>query len=246
MINKKKKKSKSKLPIITLMIIILIMTMYVVYNSKILKEFHMFFNRIGYKIESILLVKNPPINNNLIIGIDDELLKENIELKNLLNIKNDYYNMITCNVIKRDIDWYNTLTIDKGKKNNIDINMAVVDANGLIGKIIEVGSDYSIVELMSSNSNNSKIAVNIGDIHGILDSYDKTNNILIIKNIPKNSIIEIGDKVYTNGIGGVYPAGVYIGEVLDILNDKDDLSKVLKVSISNNFNNIRYVNVIRR
>ena len=246
MINKKKKKYKSKLPIIVLMLFLLVSTMYVVYNNEILKNIHIFFNNIASRIENILIVKNPPLNNNILIGIDDELLKENIELKNLLNVKNEYYNMVTCNVIKRDIAWYNTLTINKGRSDNIDTNMAVIDSNGLIGKIKEVGNNYSVVELISSNTNNSKIAVNINDEHGILDSYDKDNNVLIIKNINKNSNINIGDKVYTNGIGGVYPAGIYVGDVLDILNDKDDLSKLLKVSTSNNINSIRYVNVIRR
>ena len=123
--------------------------------------------------------------------------------------------------------------------------MAVIDANGLIGRIIEVGHNYSIVELISS-SNSSKIAVNINDTHGILDSYDKDNNLLIIKNINKNSSVKIGDKVYTNGIGGIYPAGIYIGEVIEVTNDKEELSKIVKVSASNNYNNIRYVNVIRR
>ena len=246
MINKKKKKYKSKLPIIVLMLFLLVSTMYVVYNNEILKNIHIFFNNVASRIENILIVKNPPLNNNILIGIDDELLKENIELKNLLNVKNEYYNMVTCNVIKRDITWYNTLTINKGRSDNIDTNMAVIDSNGLIGKIKEVGNNYSVVELISSNTNNSKIAVNINDEHGILDSYDKDNNVLIIKNINKNSNINIGDKVYTNGIGGVYPAGIYVGDVLDILNDKDDLSKLLKVSTSNNINSIRYVNVIRR
>lgn len=246
MINKKKKKYKSKLPIIVLMLFLLVSTMYVVYNNKILKNIHIFFNNVASRIENILIVKNPPLNNNILIGIDDELLKENIELKNLLNIKNEYYNMVTCNVIKRDITWYNTLTINKGRSDNIDTNMAVIDSNGLIGKIKEVGNNYSVVELISSDTNNSKIAVNINDEHGILDSYDKDDNVLIIKNINKNSNINIGDKVYTNGIGGVYPAGIYVGDVLDILNDKDELSKLLKVSTSNNINSIRYVNVIRR
>ena len=246
MINKKKKKYKSKLPIIVLMLFLLVSTMYVVYNNEILKNIHIFFNNVASRIENILIVKNPPLNNNILMGIDDELLKENIELKNLLNVKNEYYNMVTCNVIKRDITWYNTLTINKGRSDNIDTNMAVIDSNGLIGKIKEVGNNYSVVELISSNTNNSKIAVNINDEHGILDSYDKDNNVLIIKNINKNSNINIGDKVYTNGIGGVYPAGIYVGDVLDILNDKDDLSKLLKVSTSNNINSIRYVNVIRR
>ncbi len=244
MINKKRIKNKSKLPLIILMITILIFTMYITYNSKILKNIHMFFNNIGYKLESLLIIKIPQINNNILIGIDDELLKENIELKNLLNLKNDYYNMVTCNVIKRDIDWFNTITINKGKKDNIDINMAVIDSIGLIGRISEVGEDYSIVELISNN--NSKISVSINDIYGILDSYDKDNSVLIVKNVNKNNNIEIGNKVYTNGIGGIYPAGIYIGDVIDIISDKEDLSKILKVSVSNNFNNIRYVNVIRR
>ena len=244
MINKKRIKNKSKLPLIILMITILIFTMYITYNSKLLKNIHMFFNNIGYKLESLLIIKIPQINNNILIGIDDELLKENIELKNLLNLKNDYYNMVTCNVIKRDIDWFNTITINKGKKNNIDINMAVIDSIGLIGRISEVGEDYSIVELISNN--NSKISVSINDIYGILDSYDKDNSVLIVKNVNNNNNIEIGNKVYTNGIGGIYPAGIYIGDVIDIISDKEDLSKILKVSVSNNFNNIRYVNVIRR
>lgn len=244
MINKKRIKNKSKLPLIILMITILIFTMYITYNSKILKNIHMFFNNIGYKLESLLIIKIPQINNNILIGIDDELLKENIELKNLLNLKNDYYNMVTCNVIKRDIDWFNTITINKGKKDNIDINMAVIDSIGLIGRISEVGEDYSIVELISNN--NSKISVSINDIYGILDSYDKDNSVLIVKNVNNNNNIEIGNKVYTNGIGGIYPAGIYIGDVIDIISDKEDLSKILKVSVSNNFNNIRYVNVIRR
>ena len=244
MINKKRIKNKSKLPLIILMITILIFTMYITYNSKLLKNIHMFFNNIGYKLESLLIIKIPQINNNILIGIDDELLKENIELKNLLNLKNDYYNMVTCNVIKRDIDWFNTITINKGKKDNIDINMAVIDSIGLIGRISEVGEDYSIVELISNN--NSKISVSINDIYGILDSYDKDNSVLIVKNVNNNNNIEIGNKVYTNGIGGIYPAGIYIGDVIDIISDKEDLSKILKVSVSNNFNNIRYVNVIRR
>lgn len=246
MINKKHKRNRSYLPIILLLTFILFLTMYLLYNSKILKKIHIYFNNIGYKIENLLVIKNPPMNNNILIGIDDELLSENVELKKLLNLKNDYYNMVTCNVIKRDITWFNTLTINKGKKDGIDINMAVVDSDGLIGIISEVGSNYSIVNLISGNNKN-KIAVNINDIdHGILDSYDKDNNVLIIKSISKNSKVKIGDKVYTNGIGGIYPAGIYIGDVLEVLMDQDNLSILLKVSISSNYNNIRYVNVIRR
>ena len=165
-----------------------------------------------------------------------------MELKKILDLKIDNYSFITCSIINRDITWYNTLTLNKGKKDNIKKNLAVINSNGLIGRIIEVGDNYSVVELIT-NPNFSKIAVSIKgeeEYQGILD------NKLIIKNVKKGSNIKIGDKVYTNGLGGIYPSGIYIGEVINIKNDSLDLSKELEIKLNTNFNNMRYVNVIRR
>ena len=107
--------------------------------------------------------------------------------------------------------------------------MAVVGSNGLIGKIIEVGSNYSIVSLITGNSLNNRTSVSISDnnYYGILSGYDTCSGNLIVETVSKNSDIKIGDKVYTNGLGGIIPEGIYIGEVINIEKDNLDLSIVL-------------------
>lgn len=247
MINvKKKKKNRLIPPIITL---ILVLIMYFTYKNKYLNDLKIFFNNIGANIENALIIKKEDIKEDISLGINKELLKENSDLKKLLDIKENNYDITTAIVLKRDISWYQTLTINKGKKDGIKKDMAVIDNNGLIGKIIEVGNNYSTVLLITSNQDNIKVAVDIEgieDYHGILDSYDKENNLIIVNNIDKNSDINIGNKVYTNGLGGVYPSGIYIGDVVSIEYDDLGLAKRIKVETNTNYDNIRYVNIIRR
>ena len=236
MINVKKK--KTKLPIELLIISILIILMIIVYKYT---NLNIYIKDVRYKIIDKLTIRYESINSNISLGINKELEEENKTLKKLLDIKENNYDMVTGVVLRRN-KWYESITINKGKKDGIKKNMAVIDSEGLIGKISEVGNNYSVVSLLT-NSNN-KVAVNINDYYGILDDYE--NGYLIVRNVVKDNDIKIGDKVYTNGLGGVYPSGIYIGDVSEIIDDDLELSKVLKLKLNNNYNRIKYVNVIRK
>lgn len=246
---KRRKKYKKTLPKFLVIIIVLIILMHFGVNSNI-SFIKSFFNEISTKVERVLILNKPTISDEIILGINRELELENNELKKLTNNKETNYEMITALVVKRNIDWYSELTIDKGKKDGIDINMAVIDKDGLIGKIKEVGDTYSKVSLITSNYDYMKVSASIindsNNYHGILTSYNKETDSIITDNISKNSDIKIGDKVYTNGLGGVYPSGIYIGEVSNISYDKLGLNKIVEVKRNSNFDNINYVNVIRR
>ena len=241
MINVRRRK-KSRVLIVISVTIILIFFMYIFYKNEYLFKLSLYFSDLGYKLEDSLIINKYNFNSNISLGINKNLEEENNELRELLNIDNNAYDMITSTIIERN-DWYNSIIINKGKKDGIKKNMAVINGYGLIGKIIKVANNYSEVLLITSNLN-SKIAVDINSYHGILDGYD--NGLLIIKNIDKNSTINIGDKVYTNGLGGIYPRGIYIGKVESVEDDKLELAKIVKISIHSNIDNIRYVNVIRR
>ena len=236
MINSKKK--KSKLPIELLIIIILSIIMVIIYKYT---NLNIYIKDIRYKIIDKLTIRYEDISNDISLGINKELEEENKTLKKLFDIKENNYEMITGIVLKRN-KWYESITINKGKKDGIKKNMAVIDSEGLIGKISEVGNNYSVVSLLT-NSNN-KVAVNINDYYGILDGYE--SGYLIVRNVVKDNDIKIGDKVYTNGLGGIYPSGIYIGDVSEIIDDDLELSKVIKVKLNNNYNRIKYVNVIRK
>ena len=50
----------------------------------------------------------------------------------------------------------------------------------------------------------------------------------------------------TNGLGGIYPAGLYVGQVASITSDKYGVGKKIYVKTAEDFNNIKYIAVLKR
>lgn len=205
---------------------------------------------IGVRIESFFIPKMNEYDQNLFDGINQQLEEENNELKKMLELEFDNYHIVHANVISREIDWYQEIIIDKGEKDGIKQDMAVISNQGLIGRISEVRRSSSVIKLLTSNSNDMKIAVDIQTeteaIHGIINGYLHSESSISIDSISKNSDIKIGDKVYTNGLGGIYPSGIYIGQIVEIDYDSLGLNKIAKVKSDSSYDVLRYVTIIDR
>lgn len=239
-----------KKKIIYLLLIILIITSitYTLINknknySKIEKVIYNFTN----SIKDILIPDITNYNYDLIDGLNKEILYENNELKELLELDKEEYNLLHAKVIDRDISWYQELTINKGELDGIKVDMAVTSSYGLIGRIIKTTSNSSVVKLITSKIS-QKISVNVVSdtniYHGIIDNYLIEEDLIRVNNIYKYSDIKIGDKVYTNGLGGIYPGGIYIGDIMSISNDNLDLEKEAFIKLNNNYQSINYVSII--
>lgn len=241
--NKFKKKN-----LISLIIIILLLIFIFLANNKtgnytyIEKMFQDLIANIEKK-----LVPEVDINELVISGINTLLEEENNELKKMLELDSNKYNFIHATVINRDIDWFNEIKIDKGEDSGIKTDMAVISNGGLIGKITKTGKNFSIVKLLSSNSNDMKVSVLVksdtNTYYGILNGYINKN---ISVNISKDSKIELGDKVYTSGLGGLYPEGIYIGKIDSITQDKLGLENNILIKSDFSFDALRYVSVVTR
>ena len=72
--------------------------------------------------------------------------------------------------------------------------------------------------------------------------YDYNDKSLIVEGISNTDHIENGAYVYTSGLGGVFPRGILVGTVSSITTDEYDLSKIIKVKPSADFEDINYVN----
>lgn len=242
----KYKKKQKKYFITILVIVLLLLLIYIFNNKKTYFKIEELTHDLGIYLEDIITPKVTVNYKETISGINKELEKENNELKKMLELKEKSYKIIHADVIKRDNSWYQELTINKGKKTGIDIDMAVISNDRLIGRISSVSELSSTVKLISSND--IKVAVDIDNevekYHGIIDNYLESESMLQINNIPKNSNIEVGNKVYTNGLGGIYPTGIYIGLVEAIDYDNLGLNKIIKVKYS--YNDIRFVSIIGR
>lgn len=173
------------------------------------------------------------------------------ELESLLELKNNLseYDTINASVINRNVGYfYETLTIDKGKKDGIKKDMAVITNYGLVGKVLNVTNNTSTVKLLTTVNDNFQISVIIQTddkaIYGLLSGFK--DNQFIIQGISDNTEIKEFSKVTTTGLDNIFPSGILVGYVDRQEKDNFDLTKTVFVNPSNSFDNINYVTVLKR
>jgi rod shape-determining protein MreC len=136
---------------------------------------------------------------------------------------------------------FKSMILDRGSSAGVDVNDAVVNASGLIGRVVLTTKDMSKVQLVTDG--NSAVGVLLertrrqgvlrGDGAGGAQLYD----------IPSLSDVAPGDVVLTAGIDGIYPKGIPVGNVVKA--DKGaDLFKSIVVKPSVDFGSIEEVIVL--
>ena len=167
---------------------------------------------------------------------DQTLAKENKQLKAELKLKNSLtdYSTVSAAVMSRTpSSWQQQLVINKGQTSGIKKNMPVLSGGGLIGRVAEVNKTNSKVELLSDTSESSnRFSIVINGTDG-----KSVNGIITTAKIKK------GDKVVTNGMGGITPKGLYVGKVSRIGKDDYGLAKKVYIKPATNFNEINIVTV---
>lgn len=190
----------------------------------------------------------------------DSLNAENIELRKQLDkmkdeLNIDYtindYEYLNATVINRNIShWYNTITIDKGKYNGVEEDMVVVNSKGLIGRVINTTAFTSDVRLLTSSDTVNKISVTISNgsnsVNGLIKNYNYTSHYLEVEGVSNTVNVNVGDYVYTSGLGGIFPSGILIGTIDNITTDEYDLAKMIDVAPIVNFDDINYVAILKR
>lgn len=221
------------------------------------------FNYIKENIKEYKKLKDVNKNNNILeTSIDriDSIEAENIELRRQLetlkeelniNYTLSDYEYLNATVVSRNVGyWHNKITINKGTYNGVEKDMVVISSKGLIGKVIKISTFTSDVRLITTSDTSNKISVHIsnGDnnLYGLINSYDYNKNVLELEGISNTKDVNIGDYVYTSGLGGVFPTGILIGIVEEITTDSYDLAKIIKVKPSADFNDINYVSILKR
>ena len=221
------------------------------------------FNYLADKIDDYNKLKSVSKDNDILeTSIDriESIEAENIELrrqlekmKEELNIEYTLsdYEYLNATVISRNIGyWYNIITIDKGSYNGVEKDMVVINSKGLIGRVIRVSTFSSDVRLITTSDTNNKISVHLTngdyDLYGLINNYDYNGNFLEIEGISNTKDVNIGDYVYTSGLGGVFPSGILVGIVTEISTDSYDLAKIIKATPSADFTDINYVSILKR
>jgi len=147
---------------------------------------------------------------------ENERLKALLTLTEQSNIKT-----VPARVIARDPSvWFNTITINRGSSSGVEVNMPVVTAGGIVGRVITVTPWASQVMLITDEKAGAGAVVGqlgqsgaLGSIRGRADLNVALIEMRYVSGLEK---VEVGDFVMTTGQDGIYPPGLNIGKVVDV------------------------------
>jgi rod shape-determining protein MreC len=144
-----------------------------------------------------------------------ELSVENARLNNLLSLKQQ--------LIGRDpSNWSSTVFINKGASSGIKKGAASVSFLGLAGRVMEVGPSVSKVMLINDPNVSVSARIERSRQEGLI--CGSLGGSLLLKLLPKDCDIVVGDTIITSGLTSVYPKGLLIGTVSAIARDFSGLS----------------------
>jgi rod shape-determining protein MreC len=145
-----------------------------------------------------------------------ELSQENVRLKNLLNFKQKSpLHLLSARVIGRSIDsWSSSVIIDKGRYNGIKSGMVVISPKGLVGSVVESIDNTSKVLLINDPNQGIFCIVQRSRQEGLVSGTLGSN--LIMRYLPDESQIAVGDVIITSELSQVYPKGLLVGRVVSI------------------------------
>lgn len=182
-------------------------------------------------------------------AISSDVVAENEKLRGLLDLQKSYSDewvTVAAEVTGREADnWYEKLTINKGSKDGIAENMAVVDQDGLVGKIVNVTDDHSDVLLIIDAGNGLGGMMTESSIQGVISGIGGGKGLLTMTKLPYNADIQLNDVVVTSGVGGVFPGGILIGTVAKVNSSSDGLSKEAIIKPFCDFDDLQFVLVVR-
>ncbi|MFA7294973.1 MAG: rod shape-determining protein MreC, partial [Candidatus Omnitrophota bacterium] len=153
------------------------------------------------------------------------------------------YRLVSARVIARSPDsWSSSVTIDKGRYNGIRRGMAVINPNGLLGRVIESSEATSKVLLINDPSQGVSSIVQRSRQEGLVSGSLGGN--LIMRYLPIDAQITEGDIIITSELSQVYPKGLLVGKVISIGKEFSGLSRYAVVRPAVDLSSIEEVLVI--
>jgi rod shape-determining protein MreC len=159
-----------------------------------------------------------------------ESYKEAQRLKKLLSLSDDYnYQFISARVIGREqAALSRVILINKGSSDGLKAGMPVLAPPGLIGRLVDVSWNVSRVLLFIDENSNIDAIVQRNRTQGIISGAGSRG--MIFKYISKTQDVKEGDVIVSSGMGGVFPKGMLIGQVIHV--DRQDGGLFLKITVA--------------
>ena len=169
-------------------------------------------------------------------------------LKEYANLTEKYseYSTIPAYIINKNVsNFSDNIVINVGSNDGVEPNMCVISEKGLVGYIVSTTDTTAKVQTIvdTSTSVSASVTTTRDSIicKGMLDS----STTLKATYIPIDATLAVGDNVETSGMGGIYPRGITIGKIKEIVNTKNIANRYAIIETAVDFSKIETVLVIK-
>ncbi|TXD53247.1 MULTISPECIES: rod shape-determining protein MreC [unclassified Polaribacter] len=190
------------------------------------------------------------------------LSKENARLKNILE-KNSAVRPVLDSVLIDSIKYhqeytftdakiinnsytkqFNFITVNKGKNQGIDKEMAVINSKGIIGITDNSSAGYTRVQSILNRNSKINARLKNSNYFGSL-GWDGTHyNTAQLSDIPRQAPLKIGDTIETGGKSTIFPEGILIGTISKI-NKGNTADNEVDITLFNDMSNLGFVYIIK-
>jgi len=156
------------------------------------------------------------------------------------------YQYLSAKVISNSVFLQqNYLVLHRGTAQGIEPNMAVVSVDGIVGTVVHVSENMSIV--MSLLNRQSKVIATLKKGSGLGEvSWDgKDPRYLVLTKIPKTVVVKQGDTVVTSPYSDKFPPGLPIGMVHKVEQDQETNTYILLVKTAVDFYNVQHAYAVK-
>lgn len=231
------------------------------------------FNKIVAPLQNGLInLKNKMAGNNSFFENMDSLKKENEQLKKQneelqikidelqlvkseneilrkyasLVEKNSGYTTIGAYIINKNIsNLSDVFVINAGTKQGVEANMAVIAEEGLVGYVISVTNTTAKVKPIIDAASSVSGLTDSSKTNVIVNGQVESDNELKVCTLQTDEDLIVGDIVETSGLGGIYPKGITIGTIKEIIETKNVTERYAILETKVNFKDLEYVLVIK-
>jgi len=178
------------------------------------------------------------------VGRLREARLENMRLREMVGLKDESpYRLVAADVVGKSLYLLrNTVTLNVGEREGIKPEMTVISPAGLVGKITDVSSSYSIGQLMLNKDFRASAKVQRSRVDGIV-AWDGGPE-MRLKDVAKTQDVKEGDLVVTSEYSSIYPKNIRIGVVSKVWEKPGALFKEIDLTPSVDFSSLEQVFVV--
>lgn len=136
---------------------------------------------------------------------------------------------------------YQAITINRGTDDGVKTGQAVISSGFLVGKINATSNHTAEVWLLSNRNLLTPVMLTDSQTVGLLKGSIRG---LVVENIPLDTKVAKGTPIVTSALEGLYPAGIALGQVEEVISAKEEIFLTLRISTPINPSNLTTVYVV--